>query len=93
MIAAEVAAKNLLAYEMVRCCVQMRWKRSRASRHGSMQQWLSCEVADMKKAFTTEELVMNFMEFTKRGDEVSASLALETQRLVRMHNAQIVELR
>ena len=44
------------------------------------QQWLSCEVADMKKAFTTEELVMNFIEFTKRGDEVSASLALETQR-------------
>ena len=42
------------------------------------QQWLS-EVADMKKAFTTEELLMKFTEFTKRSDEVSASLALEAQ--------------
>ena len=43
----------------------------------------------MNKAFTTEEHVMNFMEFTKRSDEVSASLALETQFSVRMLNAQI----
>ena len=46
------------------------------------QQWLSGEVADMKQAFTMEELVMNFMEFSKRSAEVTASLALETQRCI-----------
>ena len=62
----------------------------RPSRHRSRNKGLAVEVANTKKAFTTEELVMNFMEFTKRSDEVSAALAWETQRLVRMHYAQIV---
>ena len=101
MIAAEVAAKNLLAYvqqdpKWSWCCagnlvkLQNEVEKNETLKTPFAQQRLSCEVANTKKAFTTEELVMNFMEFTKRSDEVSAALAWETQRLVRMHYAQIV---
>ena len=84
MIAAEVAAKNLLVYVQQDprwswCCagilvkLQNEVEKMESVKTPFAQHWLSCEVADMKKAFTTEELAMNFMEFSKRSDEVSAS--------------------